>query len=81
MIDYNTPYCIDGCFSCETYKEHIDMKLKEDLLSTNDILRNMKSDLKKHIMSNTSNHTINCMLRSMSNLNRVETGIKLKSNL
>ena len=81
MIDYNTKYCIDGCFSCEIYKEHFDTKLKEDLLSTNDILRNMKSDLRKHIMSNKSNHTINCMLRSMTNLNIVEAMIKSKSKL
>ena len=59
------------------YKEHFDTKLKEDLLSTNDILRNMKSDLRKHIMSNKSNHTINCMLRCMTNLNIVEVSIKL----
>jgi hypothetical protein len=81
MINYNTPYCIDGCFSCEAYKEHFDMKLKQDLLSTNDILRNMKSDLRKHIMSNRSNHTINCMLRSMTNLNIIEVSIKSKSKL
>ena len=81
MINYNRPYCIDGCFSQETYKEYFDMKLKENLLSINDILHNMKTDLRKHIMSNKSNHTITCMIKSMTNLNIVEAGIKLKSKL
>ena len=81
MINYNTKYCIDGCFSCETYKEYFHMKLKENLLSINDILNNMKTDLRKHIMSNNSNHSITCMIKSMTNLNIIEAGIKLKSKL
>jgi hypothetical protein len=76
---YNIRYCTDDCFSQKIYHELFVKKSKEDLLSKNDIIYNMRTDLKNHIMSKNNIHSINCMLRSMTNLSIVEN--QLKSNL